>query len=86
MAEFFIFISPVMLHNRIGLLKLHTATLSSVLSGPGIFPGIHKVPKAEIFNDVITCRKKDARNSVSSVTFKKKTQHSLIFFFLQICF
>lgn len=55
MAEFFIVISPMMLHNPAGLLKLYTATLSSVLSGPGIFPGIHKIPKAEVFNNVITC-------------------------------
>lgn len=79
MAEFFIFISLVMLHSLIGLLKFHTATLSSVLSGPGISPGIYKIPKAEVFNNIITCTKKHARSSASCVIFGKKKIKSFIF-------
>lgn len=78
MAAFFIVISPMMLHNLIGLLRLYTATLSSVLSVSGIFPGMHKIAKAEVFNDSIIYTKKHARSSVNFVT-KEKKKKSLSF-------
>lgn len=48
-----------------------------MLSDPGIiqilsvFPGLHKIPKDNIFNDAITWTKKHAKTSASSISLKK---------------
>lgn len=86
MAAFFIVISPMMLHNLIGLLRLYTATLSSVLSVSEIFPGMHKIAKAEVFNDSIIYTKKYSRSSVNFVTKgKKKKKNNFLLTAHSIC-
>lgn len=54
MAKFFIFISPVMSHDFIQLLKLHTAIFSSVLAGPVVFPEMYKILKDEVLQEALS--------------------------------